>query len=727
MSVDGSFISSLQRKMIDTQYAIINVPFRNESGSRHQTSDTKIQILILHHTSKISLQKCNRSEFLSILHLDSFYKCRLRYLYKKTVRPLLLTLLFLISCLFPRSQTKTADSLLVRIYATTTPKERLVAILDFCAEYQSVNRDTLEKYAREAETLAVKYGNKKQKDLSKIAIANSYHRWNWIDSAIILIDPVIKSNQVNNPDEREIYFNASRQKALYLGGKDKLAEALEILYKITSEAEKLKDTIVYTTNTNTIGSIALARKAPDVSMKWFRQALSWLTRSEKYDKVKAAIYANMSEAYKLSGKIDSAILASKKAVELYRKTQLLYGLAITYQRQADIYKDAKQYDKAENALKEMIRIRGLMNDGSMYIDDNLALIDFYLATQQVDSAIALCKRYLVWGDIYSQGNGTGTTLTNTLAFRTSFYQALAKCYLAKKDYILYAKTLEKIISSKDSLNELQQEQAIADIQTKYDVQKKEMTIVQQKLDLSRKNTQLVQYTSLALLILIISLLYFINFRKKQKLKAEKAVQDAEDKERKRIAADLHDNLGVQANAILYTSELLKQEDSASSELTANLNDTAKDMLFFLRETLWALKTADTTASGLWMRNINFIGQMRRNYKSITFTTLGIAPETLTLPSAKALNVLMIIQEAVNNAIKHSHADHIKVRATTTNKEWMITIHDNGKGFNTQEVQDKKDSHGLNNMQQRAQTSQIGFEIKSSEDNGTEIIISIPIA
>ncbi len=639
----------------------------------------------------------------------------------------IITVLFITFFYCAYSQTKTADSLLTRIHATTTPKERLAAILAFCAEYQNVNRDTLDEYAKEAERLADQYGDKKQKDLSKIAIANSYHRWNWIDSSIMFIDPVIKSNHVDNPGERDIYFNASRQKAMYLGGKDKMAEALDILYKITGEAEKLMDTVIYTTNINTIGSIALARKAPSVSMKWLRQALSWLTTSEKYDKVKAAIYANMSEAYKLTGKIDSAIFASTKAIELYRKTQLLNGLAITYQRQADIYKDAKQYGKAEAALKEMIRIRSLLNDGSMYIDDNLALVNFYLATRQFDSAIALCKRNLVWGDIYTQNKGSGTTLTNTPAFRISFYQALAKSYLAKKDYALYAQTLEAIISNKDSLNTLQQEQAIADIQTKYDVQKKEITIVQQQLDISKKNTQLILYSSLAILILMSGMIYFINFRKKQKLKAEKAVQDAEEKERKRIAADLHDNLGVQANAILYTSELLKQEEGANNELTDNLNDTAKDMLFFLRETLWALKTADTTAAGLWVRVINFISQMRRNYKHIAFTTSGIAPETLSIPSAKALNILMIVQEAVNNAIKHSRAENTEVKTTITDKEWTITIRDNGKGFLVQEVQDKEDSHGLLNMQQRARASQIAIDIKSSEDDGTEITLGVPLA
>lgn len=629
------------------------------------------------------------------------------------------------SCAY--GQTKTADSLLYNIHHNANPHKRLEAILAFCGEYQSINRDTFEVYTKEARELAAIYGNKKQKALADIAMANCYYRWGWADSSVMIIDPVIKSNDVSKPDERDIYFNASRQKAMYLGGKNEFARALDILYKITGEAEKLADTIVYSTNINTIGSIALARKAPDISMKWFRQALSWLTASEAYDKVKAAIYANMSEAYNQNNKTDSALHFSHQAIGLYKKTQLLYGLGIAYQRQAGIYQKRKQYNKAEASLKEMINVRAAMSDGSMYTDDNLALIDFYLVTNQVDSAIALCKRNLISGNIYSPGTDSGKTLMNTLGLRISFYEALSRCYQKKNVPALYAQTLEQIINAKDSLNALQQELAIADIQTKYDVQKKETTIVQQQLDISRKKNQLILYTSITLFILMVSLLYFISFRKKQKLNAEKAVQDAEEKERKRIAADLHDNLGVQANAILYTSELLKQEENTNNELTANLNDTAKDMLFFLRETLWALKTTDTTTSGLWIRIINFISQMRRNYKHITFTTSGIAPEALTIPSAKALNILMIVQEAVNNAIKHSHAENIEANTTVTEKEWVVTIRDNGKGFIIQDVQDKTDSHGLYNMKQRAQASQIIIDIKSNEDDGTEITLSVPFS
>ena len=77
---------------------------------------------------------------------------------------------------------------------------------------------------------------------------------------------------------------------------------------------------------------------------------------------------------------------------------------------------------------------------------------------------------------------------------------------------------------------------------------------------------------------------------------EANVKEAEEKERKRIAAELHDNLGVQANAILHNSSLLHTDEPNNTAVIADLQETAKEMLLNLRETLWAMKTTDVAAT-----------------------------------------------------------------------------------------------------------------------------------
>jgi len=170
---------------------------------------------------------------------------------------------------------------------------------------------------------------------------------------------------------------------------------------------------------------------------------------------------------------------------------------------------------------------------------------------------------------------------------------------------------------------------------------------------------------------------------------EAAVVTAEDNQRKRIAADLHDNLGVQANAILYGTELLIQENEEKGVLVNNLHDTAKDMLVSLRETLWAMKTADVTAAEVWLRIINFSKQMQRYYQAISITTSGTVPDDFYMNSAKALNAVLIVQEAVNNAARHAMAAIILIKSEPGAGAWQIEIMDDGKGFDITAMQKKK--------------------------------------
>ena len=202
------------------------------------------------------------------------------------------------------------------------------------------------------------------------------------------------------------------------------------------------------------------------------------------------------------------------------------------------------------------------------------------------------------------------------------------------------------------------------------------------------------------------------------------MKEAEDKERKRIAADLHDNLGVQANAILYSTELLKQENTGKEKLVGDLHETAKEMLLNLRETLWAMKTSDIMAHELWLRIISFAQQMGRHYTQIKFSTEGTAPPGLVMPSAKALNVVMMIQEAVNNAVKHAGASQVVVKSNITANEWQLKVTDDGHGFDMQQALTKKDSHGLNNMRERAKATGLAFDIETKSGEGTAISITI---
>ena len=212
--------------------------------------------------------------------------------------------------------------------------------------------------------------------------------------------------------------------------------------------------------------------------------------------------------------------------------------------------------------------------------------------------------------------------------------------------------------------------------------------------------------------------------REEKRQKELAVKEAQEKERKRIAAELHDNLGVQANAILHNSSLLNGQSGNNKLITAGIQETAKEMLNNLRETVWAMKTADVPAKDLWLRIINFIKQMGRRYTRISFTMQGDAPENYTIISHRALNIILTLQETVNNAVKHAGAAAINVSGRIENCDWLIEVTDDGKGFDLNAAKDKSGSYGLQNMQERAIAGSFIYSISTAPGCGTAVTIKI---
>lgn len=216
----------------------------------------------------------------------------------------------------------------------------------------------------------------------------------------------------------------------------------------------------------------------------------------------------------------------------------------------------------------------------------------------------------------------------------------------------------------------------------------------------------------------------------QKRKYQKRLQDLLMKqrlqaERDRISRDLHDNLGVQANAIFYGTELLLQNTGTRETLIGQMHDTAKNMLLGLRETLWAMKNTQVETSVLWMRILNFIKGLGAYYPSVKITALGPSPEGYNMGSSTALNVILIVQEAINNAVRHAEASRINVQSEITAEgNWKIEIMDDGKGFDNQPIREGSDSYGLDNMAERAKESGLVFEIDSIPANGTRVKLMV---
>lgn len=630
-------------------------------------------------------------------------------------------------------QTGHIDSLKQLVYRAGTDQEKLKAILALCDEFQSLNRDTFDRYTIQAKHLAYKSGDERNMNLAAIVVANNYYRWGWMDSAMAVVSPVLLKSRVEKADTRDIYFKAGRQKALFLASKSKYPEALAMFYQLISDGEKYHDTLAISSNTNSIGSISLQRGEPNKSMEWCRKALPFVKTDKRFDAVRASIYVNMSEAWRLQNHLDSAVFYNEKGVALFRKGNNLMNLALALQRQSDIFLKAKNVDKAANALIEMIAVRKLLNDGEMWTDDNLSLIKLYTEANEVDKAIDFCKKQLVSGNLY-QRTDTARVFVNDIGQKLLYYEALARCYKLKGDQNSYQKMLEQIIQAKDSFYTARSEKAIAEVQTKYDVEQKENTIMHQKVTIVQKNNQMLLALWLCLVLAAAAWFLFRNYHKKQKMKVADAIEkekelsllavaDAEENERKRIAADLHDNLGAYAASIASNLDLFDIIDFDEQHKSAlqELNKNSQSIVSQLGDTIWALNRENLKLTAISDRIKLFINQLGKSHSSIEMIVLENINQDIELKSTQAFHLFRIIQEAITNAVKHSRTDRLEI-LFEENAGWKVEIRDFGKGTSGDNAVKKLDGNGLINMKARA--SLAGWNINWSNNDPSGTIVTI---
>jgi signal transduction histidine kinase/ligand-binding sensor domain-containing protein len=191
-------------------------------------------------------------------------------------------------------------------------------------------------------------------------------------------------------------------------------------------------------------------------------------------------------------------------------------------------------------------------------------------------------------------------------------------------------------------------------------------------------------------------------------------------ERERIARELHDNVGSQ---LTYLINKIEDEHSMLADKTEaeKLGNFARATMRELRETIWALDKKEILPEELAGK----IRQLLKLYKNELFQIeLDWQNEDAVerpMKSLEALNVFRIIQEAMNNAVKYSHASCITVKMINGIKRLEVTVLDNGKGFNLEEVEK---GYGLQNMQKRAEEMKAKLSIESSADRGTQVYLSM---
>jgi signal transduction histidine kinase len=615
------------------------------------------------------------------------------------------------------------------IYGATTDQERLSRLQAASAFKNSMRGDTIYHYAQWAKQLALKLGDKKALARAEYSLISGDIASGKTDSVIPRIDRNKHFIGIKETDP-DLYYKIQILKANVLNRTSRLNEALELQLQLLRSAEKENNTMarlflinyVGATYLNTTGQRESARKTWESGLEIIRKA-----NDPAYSEIETYLLSNLSLYYfgnyyttPTPERFDSCLSFLNRTIDLCRKNESMGVLASTLSYRANLYGRNKMYKEAEADFTETVAIRNKIGD-PLYITEDLKNLSFFYFERNdlekclavINEGLLICERFHI-----------RETVLDLLRMKAGVYQK-------KGDKAQYITVLEKLLLTGDTIYQVRTAEKIAKLQTEFDVQKKEALIAKQQLDLLKRNFLLYAAGIAALLLALYFILRFRKYKRKQqqlmeekKRQHELQVKEAEEKERKRIASELHDNLGVQANAILYNSSQLATGTGNTVQIANDLQETAKEMLLNLRETLWAMKNSDVNAVQLWLRVINFMQQMGRHYTGIQFKVSGTAPNDFIIPANRALHIVLVIQETVNNSVKHARATTISAQSNLQGTDWTIILQDDGSGFDPDKAQSEEDRYGLKNIQERALAGTFSCRIESEPGNGTKTTLQI---
>jgi signal transduction histidine kinase len=208
----------------------------------------------------------------------------------------------------------------------------------------------------------------------------------------------------------------------------------------------------------------------------------------------------------------------------------------------------------------------------------------------------------------------------------------------------------------------------------------------------------------------------LQYIEQQKTITQKII-DSQELERKRISRELHDDIGAGLTRIVLMSDSINNHTKDNIPALDNLSETCRKLVNDMGEIVWSLQPENNTLAQVIAYLREELNKMLE-YSGIDYN-LSFPDEIpeIILSNEERRNMLMIVKEAVHNAVKYSASSNIMVEIQLQPGSVFVTIQDNGKGFDTKE---KSNGNGLKNMHQRILETGGQLNIKSFPGSGTFI-------
>jgi len=196
--------------------------------------------------------------------------------------------------------------------------------------------------------------------------------------------------------------------------------------------------------------------------------------------------------------------------------------------------------------------------------------------------------------------------------------------------------------------------------------------------------------------------------------------------RRRVATDLHDDLGSSLSRISILSEVAKE--SADQKLLAEIGDTARDLVDALGDSIWSVDPHRDDLQSLLSRVRHFAADLLEA-KSIALD-FRVVPDLASVPldPERRRELYLILKEALNNIAKHSEARRVIVAVALERGQLEVVVEDDGQGFAALPAERSENGgRGVSNMKERARRVGGTVSVMSAPGAGTRVSIAVPVS
>jgi signal transduction histidine kinase len=521
-------------------------------------------------------------------------------------------------------------------------------------------------------------------------------------------------------------------------------QSLEHYIKALKIAEEVDDQYMVADILNSMGIIHKKLKNYDQSLAMTRRSLQMAEEQGNLNQ-QANCLSNIGSLYTEMLQLDSALVYFKKAYEIDKEQNVAWGIAHQLTNIGQIYTERGEYALASDYLLRGLTIRNELGQPKEIAESHLKLALLNNLQQEGKIAATYAQEAI---DI-AEEIGDRPILRDAYKLLAQAYELMGNYRLAYRQHISYTELNDSLLNETNA-------KEINTLQARYESEKKEKEIALlsrdkeiQEATILQQNTEIQALTAVFILafLFIVLLIFFFRARiknqklitrkneelhqrridqleKQQKIISMEAMVAGQEEERKRIAKDLHDGLGnllanVQMQFSTVQNHIHREKTHAYSEANQLLGEACGEV----RKIAHNMMPGTLTRFGLVSAILDLKNNIEKSKRiSVDVQVYGLKER---LEEKVEISLYRIIQELMNNIIKHAQATEVMIQLARQGDELNLLVEDNGQGFDLAQAK-AKGGLGMQSLQSRVSYVNGTLDIDTAPGKGCSIVINIPI-